>query len=104
MTVHAASPNVFDAGLPTLTSDITETPFDVSDRLRGAQQTSPVVMGPVGPEVVSHEFTRGLLRDTRFVIPPGTHLAAQGVTSGPLWDRVVSSIMCPAPPGAVSSG
>jgi cytochrome P450 len=51
-------------------------------------------MGPVGPEVLSYEFARGLLRDTRFVIPPGIHLTAQGVTSGPLWDKVVSSMMC----------
>jgi cytochrome P450 len=94
MPVHTFSPSVFDAGLPTLTYDITETPFDVSYRLREAQQQSPIVMGPVGPEVLSYEFTRGLLRDTRFVIPPGIHLAAQGVTSGPLWDKVVSSIMC----------
>jgi cytochrome P450 len=94
VTVHTSAPSVFDAGLPTLTYDITETPFDVSERLREAQQKSPIVMGPVGPEVVSYEFTRGLLRDTRFVIPPGIHLAAQGVTSGPLWDKVVSSIMC----------
>ena len=94
MTVHTSSPSVFDPGLPTLTYDITETPFEISDRLREAQQQSPIVVGPVGPEVVSYEFTRDLLRDTRFVIPPGIHLAAQGVTSGPLWDKVVSSIMC----------
>jgi cytochrome P450 len=94
MTVDTASPNVFDANLPTLAYDITETPFEVQDRLREAQQQSPVVMGPVGPEVLSYEFTRGLLRDTRFVIPAGIHLTAQGVTSGPLWDKVVSSIMC----------
>lgn len=58
MTVHTASPSVYDAGLPTLTYDMTETPFDVSARLRGAQQKSPIVMGPMGPEVLSYEFTR----------------------------------------------
>jgi cytochrome P450 len=94
MTVDAASPSVFDADLPTLTYELTDTPFQVCARLREAQQQSPVVMGPVGPEVLSYEFARGLLRDTRFVIPPGIHLTAQGVTSGPLWDKVVSSMMC----------
>ena len=94
MATDTASLSIFDAGLPTLTYDITETPFEVSVRLREAQQQSPVVMGPVGPEVLSYEFARGILRDTRFMIPPGIHLTAQGVTSGPLWDKVVSSMMC----------
>jgi cytochrome P450 len=94
MATDMASLSVFDADLPTLTYDITETPFDVFNRLREAQRQSPVVMGPVGPEVLSYEFARGILRDTRFIIPPGIHLTAQGVTSGPLWDKVVSSMMC----------
>jgi cytochrome P450 len=94
MATDTASLRVFDADLPTLTYDITETPFEVLVRLREAQQQSPVVMGPVGPEVLSYEFARGILRDTRFIIPPGIHLMAQGVTSGPLWDKVVSSMMC----------
>jgi cytochrome P450 len=94
MTVDTAAPSVFNADLPTLTYDLTETPFEVAARLRKAQQQAPIAMGPVGPEVLSYEFTRGILRDTRFVIPPGIHLAAQGVTSGPLWDKVLSSIMC----------
>jgi cytochrome P450 len=94
MATDMASLSVFDADLPTLTYDITETPFDVFIRLREAQRQSPVVMGPVGPEVLSYEFARGILRDTRFIIPPGIHLTAQGVTSGPLWDKVVSSMMC----------
>jgi cytochrome P450 len=94
MATDTASVNVFDADLPTLTYDVTEPPFDVFIRLREAQRQSPVVMGPVGPEVLSYEFARGILRDTRFIIPPGIHLTAQGVTSGPLWDKVVSSMMC----------
>jgi cytochrome P450 len=94
MATDTASLSVFDADLPTLIYDITETPFEVLVRLREAQQQAPVVMGPVGPEVLSYEFARGILRDTRFIIPPGIHLMAQGVTSGPLWDKVVSSMMC----------
>jgi cytochrome P450 len=54
----------------------------------------PIAIGPFGPEVLSYELARAILRDTRFVIPPGLQLAAQGVTSGPLWDRVVGSIIC----------
>jgi cytochrome P450 len=94
MTMQATGTSVFDAELPTLTYDATETPFEVYPRLRAAQRLSPIVMGPMGPEVLSYELARGLLRDPRFVIPPGIHLAAQGLTSGPLWDKVVSSMMC----------
>ena len=35
-----------------------------------------------------------MLRDTRFQIPPGMNLLVQGVTSGPLWDKVVNSLLC----------
>ena len=93
MTTHSAPPSVLDAGLPTLSYDVTETPQDVYARIREAQQLAPIAIGPLGPEILTYDLARTVLRDTRFVIPPGIHLAAQGVTSGPLWDRVVSSIM-----------
>ncbi|WP_193044164.1 cytochrome P450 [Mycolicibacterium baixiangningiae] len=94
MTVDTAMPSVFDAGLPTLTYDVTETPREVLPRIREAQRLAPLALGPLGPEILSYELARTILRDNRFVIPPGIHLTAQGVTSGPLWDRVVGSIMC----------
>ena len=50
-------------------------------------------MGPIGPEVLSYELVRSVLRDPRFVIPPGIHLSAHGITSGPLWDKVVNSLL-----------
>jgi cytochrome P450 len=94
MTASTCAPNVFEAGLPTLEYDITESPQQVCARIRAAQRRAPIAIGPFGPEVLSYELARNLLRDTRFVIPPGLHLSAQGVTSGPLWDRVVGSIIC----------
>lgn len=94
MNAATSAPNVFDAGLPTLEYDINESPRAVCDRIRAAQRSAPIALGPLGPEVLSYELARGILRDSRFVIPPGLHLAAQGVTSGPLWDRVVGSIIC----------
>jgi cytochrome P450 len=51
-------------------------------------------MGPYGPEVLSYHLVRSVLRDTRFQIPPGINLLAQGITSGPLWDKVVNSLLC----------
>lgn len=94
MTATTGAPSVFEAGLPTLEYDPTESPHDVCDRIRAAQQQRPIAIGPFGPEILSYELARSILRDTRFVIPPGLHLAAQGVTSGPLWDRMVGSIIC----------
>lgn len=93
MTVDAARPSVFDAGLPTLSYDLTDTPQQIYPQFRAAQQKAPIALGPIGPEVLSYELARTVLRDPRFVIPPGIHLSAHGITSGPLWDRVTRSIL-----------
>jgi cytochrome P450 len=94
MTVGTAPARVFDAGLPTLAYDATETPAEVYPRIRDAQGLAPIALGPHGPEVLSYHLVRSVLRDTRFQIPPGISLLAQGVTSGPLWDKVVNSLLC----------
>ena len=94
MTATTDAPSVFEAGLPLLEYDVTESPHEVSARIQAAQRQRPIAIGPFGPEILSYDLARNVLRDTRFVIPPGLHLAAQGVTSGPLWDRVAGSIIC----------
>lgn len=86
-------PSVFDAGLPTLDYGLTDTPQQIYPQFREAQQVAPIALGPIGPEVLSYEMARAVLRDPRFVIPPGIHLSAHGITSGPLWDRVTRSIL-----------
>src|SRR5262245_47696859 len=93
MTVGTASPNVFDAGLPTLDYEVTATPQQVYPQLLAAQRQAPIAMGPLGPEVLSYELVRTVLRDNRFEIPSGYILAVQGITSGPLWDKVMSSLL-----------
>jgi cytochrome P450 len=93
MTVDAAKPSVFDAGLPTLQYDFTATPQEIYPQFLAAQQAAPIALGPIGPEVLSYELARTVLRDPRFTIPPGIHLSAHGITSGPLWDRVTRSIL-----------
>src|SRR5690349_22061422 len=93
MTVNAASPSVFDADLPTIDYD-TGTPREqVYTQLLAAQRLAPIALGPFGPEVLSYDLVRTLLRDSRFQIPPGYILAVQGITSGPLWDKVVNSLL-----------
>src|SRR5437588_4605246 len=93
MTVDTASPSVFDAGLPTLDYDFTTTPAELYPRLLAAQQQAPIAVGPFGPEVLSYDLVRTVLRDARFQIPPGLGLAAQGITSGPLYDKIVNSLL-----------
>jgi cytochrome P450 len=90
---NADSTSVFDAALPTLDYDVTTLPAQVYPQLLAAQQQAPIAMGPFGPEVLSYDLVRSVLCDSRFETPCGLHLAVQGVTSGPLWDKVVSSLM-----------
>ena len=52
-----------------------------------------MALGPFGPEILSHELVRTVLRDPRFTIPPGMTLMAHGITSGPLWDKIVNSLL-----------
>jgi cytochrome P450 len=50
-------------------------------------------MGPLGPEVLGYDAVRTVLSDPRFCMPTGLTLEAQGITSGPLWDRAVNGIL-----------
>jgi cytochrome P450 len=94
MTTGTAAPSVFDADLPTLDYDTDESPAHVYPQFKAAQQQAPIAMGPIGPEVLSHHLVRSILRDERFRPPPGIVLLAQGVDSGPLWDKVINSMLC----------
>ncbi|OBK93326.1 cytochrome [Mycobacterium asiaticum] len=94
MAVGIAPMNIFDADLPTLAYDPEETPAAIYPRIQSAQQQAPVALGPFGPEVLSYHLVRSVLRDNRFQIPPGLNLVVQGITSGPLWDKVMNSLLC----------
>ncbi|BBZ77553.1 cytochrome P450 hydroxylase [Mycolicibacterium anyangense] len=93
MTITSAARNIFDAGLPTFSYGLDATPHDVIDDLRLAQSQAPIAIGPLGPEILSYELAREMLRDNRFRMPPGITLAAQGITSGPLYDKLMSSLL-----------
>ena len=60
----------------------------VQARLQG-----PIALGPHGPEVLSYELVRKVLRDPRFRMPKGVALAAQGITSGPVWDKATAGLL-----------
>lgn len=93
MAVNRAAPSVFDAELPVVDYDLTATPHDILEDLRLARSRAPIAIGPLGPEILSYELTRDILRDNRFRLPPGITLAAQGITSGPLFDKLASSLL-----------
>jgi cytochrome P450 len=43
--------------------------------------------------LLTYELVHAALRDSRFRVPQGMFLAAQGITSGPLWDRVATNLI-----------
>ncbi|WP_179474984.1 cytochrome P450 [Mycolicibacterium vinylchloridicum] len=85
--------SVFEAGLPAIDYGLDATPKDILDDLRRAQSRAPIAIGPMGPEILSYDLAREILRDNRFRLPPGITLAAQGITSGPLFDKLTGSLL-----------
>ncbi|OBH77514.1 cytochrome [Mycobacterium scrofulaceum] len=92
-TLISDCPSVFDAGLPTVDYDQLTDPDEAHRVLADARSQAPIAMGRFGPEVLSYELVRTVLRDNRFVTAQGLGLDAQGVTSGPLWDRATANIL-----------
>lgn len=94
MATATAAPSVFDAGLPVMGYDLGAPPAEAWEHIRLAQSEAPIAIGPAGPEILSYEYARAVLRDTRFTTPPGVSLLAQGVTSGPLYDKMMATLLC----------
>jgi len=77
----------------TLASMDPEYQEDPHGSNRAALAAGPMAMGPFGPEALSYEAVQIVLRDRRFQMPQGLGLTMQGITSGPLWDRVSKGIL-----------
>ena len=92
-TATAGLPRVFGADLPTLDYHDLPDPAEAHARLAAARSESPIGLGPYGPEVLRYADVHTVLRDPRFINPPGLGLEAQGVTSGPLWDRATAGLL-----------
>jgi len=90
MTI-ALEPTIAD--LPTVDYETAPDPREAHRRLAVALSQGPVVMGAHGPEILSYELARSALRDHRMCVPEGLGLETQGITSGPIWDRAVSTIL-----------
>jgi cytochrome P450 len=86
-------PSVFEAELPRCAFEHLTDPFEAHRVIAEARRQAPIAMGPHGPQVLSYELVRTVLRDSRFVTAHGLGLDLQGVTSGPLWDRATANIL-----------
>ncbi|MDT5164618.1 MAG: hypothetical protein QOC88_1512 [Mycobacterium sp.] len=86
-------PNVFDAGLPILAYEDLDDPEEAHRLVAQARNRAPIAIGTHGPEILGYELVRTVLRDSRFRMPKGMFLAGQGITSGPIWDRVTASLI-----------
>ncbi|BBX47726.1 cytochrome P450 [Mycobacterium cookii] len=86
-------PDVFDAGFPILAYDQLDDPEEAHRLIAAARSRAPIAIGTHGPEILSYELVRTVLRDPRFRMPKGMFLAGQGITSGAIWDRVTASLI-----------
>jgi cytochrome P450 len=88
MTVATRSASAFELALPPIAYHDVTDPDEVHRLIRQARELSPIAMGPYGPELLTYDLVRTVLRDSRFAVPQGIGLTVQGITSGPVWDRV----------------
>jgi cytochrome P450 len=93
IAIDRSSPTVFDAGLPEIDYENCQSPDEAHGIIHAARRQAPLAIGPHGPEVLTYELVRSVLRDPRFRVPQGMFLASQGITSGPLWERVATSLI-----------
>jgi cytochrome P450 len=92
-TVISDCPSVFDAGLPTFRYDHLTDPDEALRVIADTRKQAPIAIGPFGPEVLSYDLVRTVLRDNRFITAKALALDARGITSGPLWDRANRSLL-----------
>lgn len=88
MTTTTQPKSIFESDLPALDYGDGLDPERAHRVIREARKQAPIAFGPYGPELLDYDNARMILRDNRFAMPKGVSLAAQGITSGPVWDRV----------------
>jgi cytochrome P450 len=82
-----------DTTLPPLAYEQAQSPEEAHALIRQARRRGPIAMGPHGPEVLAYDLVRTVLRDDRFAMPRGLALAAQGITSGDVWDIAAQGLL-----------
>lgn len=81
-------PSIYDLALPPITYHQARDPHQVHLLIKEARERGPAAIGPYGPEFLTYDLVRSVLRDNRFATPKGIGLVVQGITSGPVFDRV----------------
>ena len=84
---RSSCPTIGEADLPSIDYDHCTSPEEAHAVIHAARRQGPIARGPHGPELLSYELVRSVLRDPRFRMPRGMFLEFQGITSGPLWER-----------------
>ncbi|OBK31557.1 cytochrome [Mycobacterium asiaticum] len=84
----SSSTKLFDLDLPTIAYHDACDPDEIHGLIRQARQRAPIALGRYGPEVLTYDLVRSVLRDPRFAMPRGIGLVVQGIDSGPIYDRV----------------
>src|SRR5271166_7141739 len=93
MTVDTHPRSIFDLGLPTIAYHDVAEPDHAHHLIRQTREQAPIALGPYGPELLTYDLVRTALRDSRFAMPRGVNLVVQGISSGPLWDKVCQTIV-----------
>ncbi|MUM33931.1 cytochrome P450, partial [Mycobacterium sp. CBMA361] len=81
------------AGRLTIAYEHARDPEEAHRLIGQARREGPIALGPHGPEVLSYALARSVLRYPRFRMPKGLALAAQGITSGRLWDKATNGLL-----------
>ena len=97
MTINTPTRSIFEVSWPTFAYQETVDPDEAHRIIRQAHRQATIALGPYGPEVLSYDLARTVLRDSRFAMPRGIGLVVQGITSGPLWDKVCQTLMSAEP-------
>ena len=79
--------------LPPIDFEHASTVAEAHELIRLARRRSPIALGPHGPEILTYDLARTALRDSRFTMPEGFILTAQGMNSGELWDIVTKGLL-----------
>jgi cytochrome P450 len=89
----SSCPSVFEAGLPHLDYLQVQDPEDAHRAIADARRQAPIALGALGPEVLTYDLARTVLRDPRFAAAHRAGAEAQGISAGPLWQRITSLIL-----------
>lgn len=85
--------SIWEADLPRLDYLQLQDPESAHRVLAAARSHTPVALGAFGPEVLTYDLVRTVLRDPRFVSAHRPGAEAQGIISGPLWQRIIRLIV-----------